>query len=226
PLELLEAVRPAEVELDVERGARVVRELLVRLVAQPFGGEAERVVPAHALRLPVLEVLLVRARLDEELHLHLLELARAEDEVPRRDLVAERLADLRDAERHFLAARLLHVEEVHEDSLRRLRPQIDDGRRLLEGTHEGLEHQIELPRLGELAGRVLTRVLRRLLRALRILELVGPEAALARATVDERIHEAGDVPRGLPHPRMHEDRRVEPLALVARADHRPPPRIP
>ena len=44
---------------------------------------------------------LVRSRLvagrDEVLDLHLLELARAEDEVARRDLVAERLADLRDA---------------------------------------------------------------------------------------------------------------------------------
>jgi hypothetical protein len=46
------------------------------------------------------------ARLDEELHLHLLELAGAEDEVARRDLVAERLADLRDAERRLLAARV------------------------------------------------------------------------------------------------------------------------
>ena len=44
---------------------------------------------------------------DEELHLHLLELARAEDEVPGRDLVAERLADLRDAERDLLPRRLL-----------------------------------------------------------------------------------------------------------------------
>jgi hypothetical protein len=72
------------------------------------------------LRLPVLEVLLVRPRLDEELHLHLLELARAEDEVPGVILVAERLADLRDPERHLLPAGLLHVEEVHEDPLRRL----------------------------------------------------------------------------------------------------------
>src|ERR1022692_1505088 len=46
--------------------------------------------------------LLVGARLDEEFHLHLLELAGAEDEVSRRDLVAERLADLADAERDLL----------------------------------------------------------------------------------------------------------------------------
>jgi hypothetical protein len=46
--------------------------------------------------------LLVGAGLDEELHLHLLELAGAEDEVARRDLVAERLADLPDPERDLL----------------------------------------------------------------------------------------------------------------------------
>ena len=47
---------------------------------------------------PVLVPLLVGARLAEELQLHLLELAGAEDEVARRDLVAEGLADLADAE--------------------------------------------------------------------------------------------------------------------------------
>ena len=46
------------------------------------------------------------AGLDEVLHLHLLELASAEDEVPDGDLVAEALADLRDAERELLADRL------------------------------------------------------------------------------------------------------------------------
>ena len=52
---------------------------------------------------PVLVPLLVGPGLDEELHLHLLELTGTEDEVARRDLVAERLADLRDAERRLLA---------------------------------------------------------------------------------------------------------------------------
>ena len=42
----------------------------------------------------------------EELHLHLLELARAEDEVAGGDLVAEGLADLGDAERRLLAREL------------------------------------------------------------------------------------------------------------------------
>ena len=67
---------------------------------------------------------LVGAGLDEELHLHLLELAGAEDEVARRDLVAERLADLPDAERRLAARRGQHVRVVDEDALRGLGPQV------------------------------------------------------------------------------------------------------
>src|SRR4030088_2415288 len=59
-------------------------------------------VPLVALGEPVLEPLLGVGRGDEELHLHLLELARPEDEVARRDLVAEALADLSDPERRLL----------------------------------------------------------------------------------------------------------------------------
>src|SRR6202020_501051 len=82
---------------------------------------AEAGPPGEPVVDPVLEPLLVGARLDEELHLHLLELAGAEDEVARRDLVAERLADLADAERDLLAAGRLHVLVVDEDALGGLR---------------------------------------------------------------------------------------------------------
>jgi hypothetical protein len=47
----------------------------------------------------------------------LFELAHAKREVAGRDLVAERLADLRDAERRLLAGALVDVLEVDEDAL-------------------------------------------------------------------------------------------------------------
>src|SRR5256885_8176425 len=50
--------------------------------------------------------------------------SRAEDEVARRDLVAKRFADLRDAERQLAARRLQHVVEIDEDALRRLGAEI------------------------------------------------------------------------------------------------------
>src|SRR5690606_30805334 len=96
PLELLPAER--ELVLDVVRALGVMRQLvrLVLVEPQPLTPDPQRRHPLHPPLTPVLEPLLVRARLHEELHLHLLELARPEDEVARRDLVAERLADLRD----------------------------------------------------------------------------------------------------------------------------------
>src|SRR5205823_7429917 len=148
--DLLEAEAAAEVELDVERGARIVCELflLVLMELQPLLGKPEAAVPLHALLFPIFEPLLVRAWLDEKLHLHLLEFASSKDEVSWRDLVAERLADLGDAERHLLTHRLLHVEKVHIDALRRLWPQEDLGRRVFYWPHESSEHEVKQPRLG------------------------------------------------------------------------------
>jgi hypothetical protein len=90
--------------------------------------------------------------MDEVFHLHLLELARAEDEVARGDLVAERLADLGDAERQLHAAGVDDVLEVHEHALRRLGPQVGDGRGVGHGADVRLEHHVERARRGEAAG--------------------------------------------------------------------------
>ena len=124
---------------------------LVGAQEQVVGLDAELGVPAHPLVHPVLVPLAGVVGRDEELHLHLLELARAEDEVARRDLVAERLADLGDPERRLLARELKDVLEVDEDALGGLRPQVDLGARLGRRPDVGLEHQVELARLAELA---------------------------------------------------------------------------
>ena len=104
-LQLLPAER--EAVLDVDGLLGVVRQLVGRVLAQaqPLGRDAVRLVPGAAARQPVLErVARLVAGLDEELHLHLLELAHPEDEVAGADLVPEALADLGDPERHLLAA--------------------------------------------------------------------------------------------------------------------------
>ena len=88
--------------------------------------------------------------LDEELQFHLLELAAAEREIARIDLVAERLADLRDAERHLLARHAEDVVELRENDLRGFGAEIGDAGAVLDRADERLEHQIELARLGEL----------------------------------------------------------------------------
>ena len=97
---------------------------------------------------------LVLSRPDEVLDLHLLELARPEGEVARRDLVAKRLADLGDAERQLAAHGVQHVAEVDEDPLRRLGPQVGQARPVagVDRSDRGPEHQVERPRLGQIGG--------------------------------------------------------------------------
>ena len=101
-------LRPAHREqvLDVARPGRVMGQLVgpVRAQLQVVGPDAQVGVPAHAIVHPALVPLLRLGGRHEELDLHLLELPRAEDEVAGRDLVAERLADLGDAERRLARA--------------------------------------------------------------------------------------------------------------------------
>src|SRR5881397_3158837 len=90
-----------------------------------------------------------------------------------------------------------------------LRAQVGDRAAVLDRTHRRLEHQVELARLGELAVGALARRLGGLLRALQLGQVVGAEALAAGLAVDHRVGEAGEVPAGLPHARVLEDRRVE-----------------
>jgi hypothetical protein len=220
---------PAEgkLVLDIVGCLGIVGQLAgaVLVPAQLPGGQPDRVVPGQPPFPPPLEPLLVGAGPDEELHLHLLELAGPEDEVARRDLVPERLADLGDAERDPLARSVEHVLVVDVDPLRRFRAEVDHRSLLLHRAHEGLEHQVEHPGLGQLAGGMLTRMLAGLLGALGVLQLVGPESRLAGLTVHQRIGEPGHVPRRLPDARVHQDRGVQPLDVVPGVHHRPPPPV-
>jgi hypothetical protein len=54
----------------------------------------------------------------------------------------------------------------------------------------------------------------------RLAELIRPEAELARAAVDERVTEAGDVAGRLPDARVEDDRRVERDDVIPLLDHR------
>ena len=147
--DLLEAER--EVVLDIGRGVGIVRQLLMVVETVAGVAEAQRAVPCHTGLLPCLPPLHLLAGAHEELHLHLLELAHAEDELPGHDLVAERLADLRDTERQLHAARFLDIEEIDENALRRLGPQVDRRGPFGRRTHLRREHEVELPHVGPVA---------------------------------------------------------------------------
>src|SRR2546427_3306436 len=150
----LELVPPeGKSELDVRCRGRVMRTFIVRVVAeaQLLLEDALLDVPQKARVLPLVVEAPGLGWAGEVLHLHLLELARPKDEVAGRDLVAKSLADLGDPEGELPPRRLLDVLEVHEDGLRRLRPEPRDGRGVLDRTDEGLEHEVELTRIRELA---------------------------------------------------------------------------
>ncbi len=91
----------------------------------------------------------------------------------------------------------LDAQEVHEDPLGRLRPQVDHGAGILHRPDEGLEHQVELPRLGELPFRLAFVGLAPLeggIAARGILDLIRAEPRLAFLAVDHRVGEVLDVP--------------------------------
>ena len=87
----------------------------------------------------------------EELDLHLLELARAEGEVSRRDLVAKALADLGDAEGDSHPRAVADVLEVDEDALGGFGAKEGGVVFAAQGADDRLEHQVELARLGQRA---------------------------------------------------------------------------
>src|SRR2546427_549717 len=199
---------------------------------QPVCADAKTPMPLHAQCLPVLEPLHIRSirgrgpRIHEKLHFHQLELGSSKYEVPWRDLVAKCLANLRDPEWDLLPRRLLDVEKVDVDPLRSFRTQIDDGRGVLDRTHERLEHQIEQARLAQRPLHAARRTLR-VGGARRALDarVVGTKALLAVPAIDQRVGDPGDMAARLPYARMHENRGVQPLDVVARADERVPPAI-
>src|SRR4029078_8994806 len=137
--------------LEIARRGRVVRQLLgiVRANAQMALPDAVAQVPSDALLDPVRETLLRLGGGHEGLHFHLSDLERPEDEVAGRDLVSERLADLRDAERRLATRDLVEFLEVDEDALRRLRAEVGVLSRLLERADPRGEHEVELARVGE-----------------------------------------------------------------------------
>ncbi len=146
--------------------------------------------------------------------------------LPGRDLVAKRLPDLRDAEGDLLARALENVQVVDVDALGGLRPEKDHRGLLLDRPHEGLEHEVEEPGLGQGAlGAADWALGVGLARGPLDPGVVGPEAVLAVPAVDQGIGEAGHVARGLPDLGMHEDGGVEPLDVVPGVDHGPPPAV-
>ena len=237
PLQLTPgAAREAELVLDVDGAIGVVGQLLLRVLveAQVVAVDTEVDVPLQPGVDPVLMPLGRGRGFDEELHLHLLELAGAEDEVARGDLVAEALADLADAERRLLARGGHDVGEVDEDALRGLGTQIVQSLLGLDRAQVGLQHHVEVARLGPLTfgaavrthdvgHRHRVRVRQALLLGVRLLHVILPVALVAVQAFHQRIVEHLDVAGGHPDLAGQDDRAVQADDVVTAGDDRAPP---
>ena len=185
----------------------------------------------EAIVYPTVEPFQVGLGADEKLHLHLLELPCSESKIPRRDLVAEGLADLADSEGELFPGGVHHVGEINEDSLCSLRSQPYLVSRILHGPHECAEHEIETAWLGELTPAVAAaEFFRRVLGigsgridALFLQQVVLSEALVALAALDQGIAEILDVAAGLPGAGMHQDGGIEADHIVTAGDDGVPP---
>jgi hypothetical protein len=132
-----------------------------------------------------------------------------------------------------LAARGLHdVEEVDEDALRRLGPQVVQPLLVLHRAQIGLEQPAELTRLGEGALGAAARAVDvgealgrqpAVLRFVGLFEVVGAVALVTRLALGQRIGERVDVPGRDPHVARQDDRGVDAYDVLAPLHHRLPP---
>ena len=153
----------------------------------------------------------------EELELHLLELARAEHEVAGRDLVAEGLADLRDAERRLLARGLATSLKSTKMpcAVSGRRYAIDDASSI--APIDVLNIMLKCARLGE--RRVAAR------RAAVAREMIGAPSLLAGLAVHHLVVEILEMPGRAPDVGRHEDGGVDADDVVAQLDVVAPPRL-
>src|SRR5690606_31518737 len=123
-----------ELILDINSGLGIVGQFVGTMLmkAKFFAPKAVLDMPLKTPFFPFFKPIHIRAGTDEILHFHLFEFTGSKNKISRRDFVPKRFTDLRDSERNLLPHRLLNIQEIHEDPLRRFRSQINNRRRILE----------------------------------------------------------------------------------------------
>ena len=210
-----------------------------------FFRKAQRKKPVFAVVLPVVEPFEVGAGLAEKFKLHLLEFAHAENEVSRRDFVAERFAYLAYAEGHAHTRGALYVFEVYEYALRRFGAEVYGVHAVLGNALEGLEHKVELSYGSKVAlsahgadhavlfykglhSVVVHRLnlhVQLVLFAVVLNKVIRPVARLAIFAVHKRVRKAAYVARSLPRARVHKYRAVKARVVYVLLNEFFPPRL-
>ena len=172
---------------------------------------------------------------DEELHLHLLELAGAEDEVAR-VISLRKLLPIWPMPNGGFLRDVVTTLAVDEDALRRLRAQMVQTLLGLDRAEVRLEHHVEVARsvhwpLVPQSGQVMSAIgtdsgsealPSRPLFQVGLLQVVLAVPLVAVQALDERVVEHLDVAGGHP-PRGQDDRAVQADDVVTAGDHRFPP---
>jgi len=179
---------------------------------------------------PVREPLEVGARFTEKFQFHLLEFTCPECKIARGNLVAERFADLADAERDLAPGGALDILEIDKNALGGFWTQVELGAGVFGNALEGLEHQVELAYIGEIPGAthragnflfpdignqlIITPAIDGQVDAIGMVvvfdQLVGAVTALALLAVDQGIGKAADVAGSDPGLGVHQDGAVDP----------------
>lgn len=135
------------------------------------------------------------------LDFHLLEFARAKRKVAGRDFIAERFADLRDAERQFFARRIQHIREIDEDALRGFGAQIRDVGIVIGGDRADVrfEHQVELARFGQRAFAAAVGT------DFQVLQMIGAKTRFATFAIYQRIVKSRQMAGCFPDFRVHQN---------------------
>ena len=114
-----------------------------------FFFEADGIKEVDAKFLPIGKPLQILPRHAEKFQFHLFKFTGPEDEIARRDFVAEGFADLADAKGQFFTRGTQHVFEVDKNALCGFGPQVDLRRRVFVYPLERFEHQIEFTDAGK-----------------------------------------------------------------------------
>ena len=113
--------------------------------------ESKTTVPVDTCFLPLLIPFEICSGLHKKLHLHLFKFTHTEDKLTGNNFIPERLPCLRDAERNFHTTGLLHVQEIHKNTLCCFRAEINRTRLLTHRTQLCTEHQVKLTHIGPVA---------------------------------------------------------------------------
>ena len=129
----------------VVRTLRVVGKLISRYIVDrdPLAGNTDTLPPGQTILKPALMPGFIGTGDHEELDLHLLEFAYAEEEVARIDLIAERLPNLSNPKRELPTGCGKHISEVDKDTLSSLGAQVGERTALGHWTNLGTEHHVE-----------------------------------------------------------------------------------